>query len=209
MTPLVSGRISRPAPTASRRRRERRASRRALSLSDFTARFSVVENSADRIARRCARARRAGRIRGPAAPRADRSDARSADDAATARRVRRRRYAGRARPDDLARRAGRRSRGCATRASPAAWSRGGCIARRFRSRANSAFDAPVICYQGAAIIDPTTDEVLGALRARERRRAELIALAERDRMHLQLYRNDEYYCEARNRFSDLYASLWR
>jgi hydroxymethylpyrimidine pyrophosphatase-like HAD family hydrolase len=26
-------------------------------------------------------------------------------------------------------------------------------------------------------------------------------------MHLQLYRNDEYYCEARNRFSDLYASL--
>ena len=26
-------------------------------------------------------------------------------------------------------------------------------------------------------------------------------------MHLQLYRNDEYYCEERNRFSELYASL--
>ena len=26
-------------------------------------------------------------------------------------------------------------------------------------------------------------------------------------MHLQLYRNDEYYAEGRNRFSDLYASL--
>ncbi len=34
---------------------------------------------------------------------------------------------------------------------------------------------------------------------------ELITVAERDHMHLQLYRNDEYYCEARNRFSELYA----
>jgi HAD superfamily hydrolase (TIGR01484 family) len=36
---------------------------------------------------------------------------------------------------------------------------------------------------------------------------ELIDITERDGMHLQLYRNDEYYSEARNRFSDLYAAL--
>ena len=69
------------------------------------------------------------------------------------------------------------------------------------------FDAPLICYQGAAIIDPTTDELLAHTALANEIVRELIALVERDRMHLQLYRNDEYYCEARNRFSDLYASL--
>lgn len=69
------------------------------------------------------------------------------------------------------------------------------------------FDAPLICYQGAAIIDPTTDELLAHTALSNEIVRELIAVAERDRMHLQLYRNDEYYCEARNRFSELYASL--
>jgi Cof subfamily protein (haloacid dehalogenase superfamily) len=69
------------------------------------------------------------------------------------------------------------------------------------------FDAPIICYQGAAIIDPNTDEVLQDVPLSNEIVRDLIAAAERDRMHLQLYRNDEYYCEARNRFSDLYASL--
>jgi Cof subfamily protein (haloacid dehalogenase superfamily) len=68
-------------------------------------------------------------------------------------------------------------------------------------------DAPVICYQGAAIIDPVTDEVLAHTALPNEIVRELIAVTERDRMHLQLYRNDEYYCEARNRLSDLYASL--
>ena len=36
---------------------------------------------------------------------------------------------------------------------------------------------------------------------------DLIAAAETDGVHLQLYRNDEYYCESRNRFSDMYARL--
>jgi Cof subfamily protein (haloacid dehalogenase superfamily) len=70
-------------------------------------------------------------------------------------------------------------------------------------------DAPVICYQGAAIIDPETDEVLAHTALANAIVRELIALAERDGMHLQLYRNDEYYCEAKNRFSDLYAALSR
>jgi Cof subfamily protein (haloacid dehalogenase superfamily) len=69
------------------------------------------------------------------------------------------------------------------------------------------FDTPLICYQGAAIIDPTTDDVLAHTAVANEVVLELIAIAERDRMHLQLYRNDEYYCETRNRFSDLYASL--
>ncbi len=69
------------------------------------------------------------------------------------------------------------------------------------------FDAPVICYQGAAVIDPSSDELLQDVSLSNAVVRDLIAAAERDHMHLQLYRNDEYYCEARNRFSDLYASL--
>jgi Cof subfamily protein (haloacid dehalogenase superfamily) len=65
----------------------------------------------------------------------------------------------------------------------------------------------MICYQGAAVIDPSTDEILSHAALSNEIVRELIGMAERDRMHLQLYRNDEYYCETRNRFSDLYASL--
>jgi Cof subfamily protein (haloacid dehalogenase superfamily) len=68
-------------------------------------------------------------------------------------------------------------------------------------------DTPLICYQGAAIIDPVTDEILAHSALANEIVRELIGLAEADRVHLQLYRNDEYYCEERNRFSDLYASL--
>jgi len=68
-------------------------------------------------------------------------------------------------------------------------------------------DSPMICYQGAAILDPATDEVLAHSALANELVRELIGLTERDAMHLQLYRNDEYYCEARNRFSELYASL--
>lgn len=69
------------------------------------------------------------------------------------------------------------------------------------------FDAPLICYQGAAIVDPATDEVLAHSALDNVLVRDLIGVTERDGMHLQLYRNDEYYCEERNRFSDLYASL--
>lgn len=69
------------------------------------------------------------------------------------------------------------------------------------------FDAPLVCYQGAAVIDPGTDEILFHRPLANDVVRELVAAAESDRVHLQLYRNDEYYCEARNRFSDYYASL--
>jgi Cof subfamily protein (haloacid dehalogenase superfamily) len=71
------------------------------------------------------------------------------------------------------------------------------------------FDAPLICYQGAAIVDPASDEVLAHAALDNRVVRELIDITQRDGVHLQLYRNDEYYCEARNRFSDLYAALSR
>lgn len=70
-----------------------------------------------------------------------------------------------------------------------------------------ALTTPLICYQGAAIIDPASDEVLAHAALANEVVRELVAIAQEDGMHLQLYRNDEYYCEARNRFSELYASL--
>lgn len=69
------------------------------------------------------------------------------------------------------------------------------------------FETPLICYQGAAIVDPASDEVLRHAALRNDVVRELVAVAEADRVHLQLYRNDEYYAESRNRFSDMYAAL--
>jgi len=70
-----------------------------------------------------------------------------------------------------------------------------------------AFEAPLICYQGAAIVDPTTDEVLRDTPLNPDTVAEVLGIASDARVHIQLYRNDLYYVEQENRFSDLYASL--
>jgi Cof subfamily protein (haloacid dehalogenase superfamily) len=89
----------------------------------------------------------------------------------------------------------------------------GCIVtgRMYRSTISFArklgFDTPVVCYQGAAIIDPSSDEILQHRSVPNDVVLELIAFCESEGLHLQLYRNDEYYCEQRNRFSELYASL--
>jgi Cof subfamily protein (haloacid dehalogenase superfamily) len=69
------------------------------------------------------------------------------------------------------------------------------------------FDAPLICYQGAAIVDPSSDEVLRDTPIDVPVVGEILDLAAEARVHLQLYRNDMYYCEEANRFSELYASL--
>lgn len=68
-------------------------------------------------------------------------------------------------------------------------------------------NAPIICYQGAAIVDPTTDVVLFDMPLPNAEVLDVVRLARADGVHLQLYRNDNYYCEARNRFSDLYAQI--
>jgi Cof subfamily protein (haloacid dehalogenase superfamily) len=69
------------------------------------------------------------------------------------------------------------------------------------------FNAPVVCYQGAAVIDPETDEVLFDTPLPNRQALELVSYAHANRLHIQLYANDRYYCEHRNHFSDLYAQI--
>jgi Cof subfamily protein (haloacid dehalogenase superfamily) len=89
----------------------------------------------------------------------------------------------------------------------------GCIVTGRMYRASISYarklglTAPVVCYQGAAIIDPSSDEILQHFSVPNDVVLQLIAIAESEGMYLQLYRNDEYFCEERNRFSDLYASL--
>ncbi|MFN2529288.1 MAG: Cof-type HAD-IIB family hydrolase [Candidatus Baltobacteraceae bacterium] len=91
----------------------------------------------------------------------------------------------------------------------------GCIVtgRMFRAALPFArqlmFDTPVICYQGAAIIDPESDEVLRHDSLKNETVRELIAKCKADRKHLQLFANDQYYVEEQNEFSDLYAQLSR
>jgi Cof subfamily protein (haloacid dehalogenase superfamily) len=69
------------------------------------------------------------------------------------------------------------------------------------------FSAPLVCYQGAEVVDPTDDATLREVQLREPIVRELIEYAQVNAMHLQLYRDDNYYCEQRNRFSDLYARI--
>ncbi len=69
------------------------------------------------------------------------------------------------------------------------------------------FTAPLVCYQGAAIVDPQSDEVLRDTPLPVETVRAIVDVASRDGVHLQLYRNDEYYCEEANRFSALYARL--
>jgi Cof subfamily protein (haloacid dehalogenase superfamily) len=68
-------------------------------------------------------------------------------------------------------------------------------------------DAPLVCYQGAAVVDPMDNAVLRDVPLEPALAQELIARTQADGVHLQLYRNDSYYCEQINRFSDLYARL--
>jgi Cof subfamily protein (haloacid dehalogenase superfamily) len=69
------------------------------------------------------------------------------------------------------------------------------------------FTAPVVCYQGAAVIDPQTDDVLQDVPLPNAQALELNEYAHRNGLHIQLYANDRYYCEQRNQYSDLYAKI--
>lgn len=69
------------------------------------------------------------------------------------------------------------------------------------------FTAPVVCYQGAAVIDPQTDDVLQDVPLPNRQALALDEYARANDLHIQLYANDRYYCEERNRYSDLYAKI--
>ena len=89
----------------------------------------------------------------------------------------------------------------------------GCIVtgRMYRSALPFArrlhFLAPIACYQGAAVIDPSSDEILLDLPLPNAEALEVVAYAKAANLHVQLYADDRYYCEATNRFSDLYANV--
>ena len=69
------------------------------------------------------------------------------------------------------------------------------------------FTAPIVCYQGAAVIDPETDEVLLDTPLPNAEALALDEYARENGLHVQLYANDRYYCVERNRYSDLYAKI--
>ena len=69
------------------------------------------------------------------------------------------------------------------------------------------FDAPVVCYQGAAVIDPMTDEVLFDTPLANAAAMEVVRYAHEKRLHVQLYADDRFYVEELNRFAELYGSI--
>jgi Cof subfamily protein (haloacid dehalogenase superfamily) len=69
------------------------------------------------------------------------------------------------------------------------------------------FSAPLICYQGAAVFDPASGQRLLDMPLPSEQALTLNAYAHRNDLHVQLYANDNYYCEERNRYSDLYAKI--
>lgn len=69
------------------------------------------------------------------------------------------------------------------------------------------FDAPLVCYQGAAIVDPKDDAMLREVAVSAPVVESIESLAAEFDVHLQLYKHDAYYCEHENRYSELYASL--
>ncbi len=69
------------------------------------------------------------------------------------------------------------------------------------------FEQPIICYQGAAIVDPSSDEVLQHIAVQNSLVLEISKRVLEDGMHLQLYANDQFYVQDENEFSELYASL--
>jgi Cof subfamily protein (haloacid dehalogenase superfamily) len=69
------------------------------------------------------------------------------------------------------------------------------------------FTAPVVCYQGAAVVDPQSDEVLQDVPLPNAEALAIEAYAREHGLHVQLYANDRYYCEDANPYVSLYAKI--
>lgn len=69
------------------------------------------------------------------------------------------------------------------------------------------FTAPVVCYQGAAVVDPQSDEVLQDVPLANAEALKIDAYARENGLHVQLYANDRYYCEEANPYVSLYAKI--
>ena len=69
------------------------------------------------------------------------------------------------------------------------------------------FTAPVVCYQGAAVIDTQTDDVLQDVPLPNAEALLVERYARDNGLHIQLYANDRYYCEHWNDYVALYAKI--
>lgn len=69
------------------------------------------------------------------------------------------------------------------------------------------FTAPVVCYQGARIVDPATGAPIFDLPLPNAEALELEAYAREHHLHVQLYDDDNYYCERNGRYARIYAEV--
>lgn len=69
------------------------------------------------------------------------------------------------------------------------------------------FAAPVICYQGAAVVDPGNDEILREDPLANGPAMEVVRAAHEWGVYVQLYRDDSYYCEDADRFAKIYERV--
>jgi Cof subfamily protein (haloacid dehalogenase superfamily) len=69
------------------------------------------------------------------------------------------------------------------------------------------FSAPVICYQGAAIVDPGNDEILREDPLSNEAALDVVRAAHEWGAYVQLYRDDSYYCEDADRFAKIYERV--
>lgn len=83
--------------------------------------------------------------------------------------------------------------------------------RMFRSALpfslDMSLDAPLVCYQGAMIVDPSSGVTLYHEPLANATALDYVRYAKAHNLHVQLYCDDNYYCEGRNPFSDLYARI--
>ncbi len=69
------------------------------------------------------------------------------------------------------------------------------------------FAAPVVCYQGAVVIDPQSQRVLLDVPLPNVLARKVATYALERRLHVQLYTGDRYYCQQRTRYAALYANV--
>jgi Cof subfamily protein (haloacid dehalogenase superfamily) len=68
-------------------------------------------------------------------------------------------------------------------------------------------EGPLVCYQGAAVFDWPSGEKLREVPLTHDVALRVAARAKRDGYHVQLYHDDRFYVEERNKYSALYARL--
>jgi len=68
---------------------------------------------------------------------------------------------------------------------------------------------PIVCYQGAAIFDLDSGEILRETPLSNAVAMRVYEMAKRAGLHVQMYRDDQFFVEEDNRYAELYAQLSR